>query len=173
MLTRTSLTALTALCYIAQQGENAPPADAKNLAKVLHTSPLYLAKILQILARRGVLRSLRGRGGGFLLAAPAHKISLYRVVEMFEPLADWTRCFLNGGTCPEKETCAVHETWSVLRRQYMALLQQTTVADIAAHENPFHVNRTLPTPPQSPVPMHRGKHTAANKPILSTKENTP
>jgi len=47
----------------------------------------HVAKVLQRLARAGILRSVRGARGGFQLAQDAREVTLFDVVEVFEPRA--------------------------------------------------------------------------------------
>ena len=70
--TRTALRALARLAGLPG-GARALVAD---LARAQSASPTYLAKVFQTLARRGILRSARGRHGGYRLARPAAEIRL-------------------------------------------------------------------------------------------------
>lgn len=73
---------------------------AKTMAGLLDVSEAHLAKILQRLARAGIVASTRGPAGGFILNADPHDITLLEVYEAIEgPLAADT-CMLGRASCP-------------------------------------------------------------------------
>ncbi len=77
-LTKKADYGLMALKYLAEQPGNATGAiaqSAKDIAEAYHIPPPLLAKILQTLARAGLLVSHAGTNGGYALARPANQIS--------------------------------------------------------------------------------------------------
>lgn len=73
MLSQTAEYALRAAAAIAAVHPAAPTHD--QLAADTGIPPQYLYKVLQILARAGLLRAARGRNGGYALARPPHTIT--------------------------------------------------------------------------------------------------
>jgi Rrf2 family protein len=69
-------------------GHHEPLAAASDIAVSAGVPVEYLRKVLQRLARARLVRSTRGRGGGFGLARPASKITLLQVVEAIEGPVD-------------------------------------------------------------------------------------
>jgi Rrf2 family transcriptional regulator, iron-sulfur cluster assembly transcription factor len=127
MLSQTSEHALRAVLYLAGR-----PARAKTSAEVVATAlgapRNYLAKTLNVLAKRGVLVSLRGPTGGFRLAAEPEAITLFQVVAPFEePRAD-PICLLGDRPCTAQTPCTVHGRWTEVMEQVWAPLRTTTVA---------------------------------------------
>src|SRR5688572_16263612 len=59
----------------------------------------FLAKIFQKLVRGGILRSSKGRGGGFALARPAHEITLMQIVEAVEGPQRFDGCVVGLAAC--------------------------------------------------------------------------
>ena len=86
MLSRTSGYAIHATLHIAARAgpDNAVPAAS--VAEALDIPSNYLAKILNTLAREGILASERGRTGGFRLARDPEEITLLDVVEHFDDI---------------------------------------------------------------------------------------
>jgi len=82
-LTRSTGYALAGLEYIAKNGRY-QPVPAKNIAKFYEIPLDYLLKVLQQLARAGILLSIRGPQGGYKLTKEAREISLREVVEAVE-----------------------------------------------------------------------------------------
>lgn len=101
-----------------------------DLAARLRVPPSYLAKVVQPLARAGVLRSRRGPGGGIQLARPPHTIRLWEIVSAVEPMADLERCVLGLGPCSEVHSCPAHEAWVELRRKVLRHLHETSLGDV-------------------------------------------
>jgi Rrf2 family protein len=80
LLSRAAEAALKALPLLDPRGPQAPGAEARALALACGEPAPYLGKVLQKLARAGLLRSKRGRTGGFVLGRPASEITLADVV---------------------------------------------------------------------------------------------
>jgi Rrf2 family protein len=103
---------------------------ANRVAGEIQAPPNYLGKLLQTLAREGVVFSQKGIGGGFRLARPAKDISLLEIIEPIEHIGRWSGCIIGRSECSDEHPCVVHERWKKVRTSYMSLLQGTTVADL-------------------------------------------
>jgi len=73
--------------------------SAREIASSLEVSEAHLAKVLQRLARAGMVKSSRGPKGGFALARPADETSLLEVYEAIEGPLTATTCLLGRETC--------------------------------------------------------------------------
>jgi len=91
-----------------------------------------LGKVLQQLARKGLLESRRGPGGGFRLARKPELITLRDVVAAVDGLDQFVECAVGLENCSDESTCPLHDTWKALRAQMMSYLETTTLADMAA-----------------------------------------
>src|SRR5215470_13395538 len=82
----------------------------------------FLAKILQDLTRRGLLRSNKGPSGGFSLRVPASQIKLLDLVEA-----------LDGQALAESlnQTPWILDSWKDLHSRIMDYLECNTLADVA------------------------------------------
>src|SRR5512135_3644933 len=80
LLSRAAEAALKALPHLDPRGAEAPGREARDLALACGEPAPFLGKVLQKLARAGLLRSKRGRAGGFVLGRPASEITLADVV---------------------------------------------------------------------------------------------
>ena len=110
-------------------------AGAGAVARDIGAPQNYLGKLLQTLARSGLVRSQKGLGGGFCLARDPEEISLFDVVEPIEHVSRWNRCFLRHGRCSGAMPCAVHHRWARVRDSYLEFLKTTSVADLAPGES--------------------------------------
>ncbi len=131
MLSSTAEYALRAVLFLAQHPERSP-MRAGELAAALRVPPNYLAKILHQLVKLEILRSSRGRNGGFELAISPRRLTLLRVVESFDPLRKRQRCLLGRKECGDRNACPVHSRWKVLAEQIVRFFRQTTVGDLLA-----------------------------------------
>lgn len=133
MISKTGIHATLALALLAKLDRN-EFAGAAQIAAEVGAPRNYLGKLLKQLAERGLLVSQKGFGGGFRLAKPADKITLYDIVEPLDRVSKWNGCFLGRSKCSDKTPCAVHHRWSSIRDHYLNFLKQTTVAEIAANK---------------------------------------
>jgi len=129
MLSHSGESALKAVIELARSQSN-EWEGAGRLARRLGVSPSYLAKIMQTLAREGVLESQRGKIGGFKLARPAGQIRLLEVVAPFDDLTPGRRCLLGRPSCSDQAPCQVHERWKQAGQRIADFFQGTTVGEL-------------------------------------------
>jgi Rrf2 family protein len=130
MINKTTENALQILLYVGLQAENRLVALSE-IAAHLPGSPTYLAKIVHILSRAGILKSFRGVQGGVQLARPSHAISLLHVVEACQgPIhAPYCSSKIEAGT----ELCGFHRAMADIRSNLMTTLGRWTLADLVQH----------------------------------------
>jgi Rrf2 family protein len=92
----------------------------------------FLAKVFQKLVHGGVLRSAKGRGGGFTLARPAHEITLMHVVEAIDGPQVLDRCVVGLEKCNDQMPCPQHDLYRPIRQRLRDYMNTTTLADLAA-----------------------------------------
>ncbi len=90
MLSQTVEYALRAMVYLA--GCNEDPQPTEQISEKTKVPAPYLAKVLQNLTRKGLVRSQRGVKGGFLLAQPPEDITILDVVNAVDPIQRITSC---------------------------------------------------------------------------------
>lgn len=91
-----------------------------------------LAKVLQELAHAGLVRTIRGSGGGVTLARPAGDITVRDVYEAVEGPVLLCRCRQRGRTDCDDQPCSTHEFWSGVERVLTRELDSVTIATLAA-----------------------------------------
>lgn len=124
--------AAVALGYVASAGGK--PVLVKEIAEAAEIPAPYLAKIVHALAKRGVLNTQRGVGGGVTLARPATEISLFDLCEAMDDPVVQPRCMLGTAMCSDDRACPAHKFWTSHRNKTLEFLKGTLVADIAAFE---------------------------------------
>lgn len=106
-------------------------AMVKEIAAEEAIPPHFLAKILQQLARKGMLRSSKGPTGGFALRVPADETRMLDIVETLDGLAEYERCASSLAECSDDMPCALHDSWKALRSRILDYLGHNTIADLA------------------------------------------
>ena len=94
----------------------------------------YLSKVLNALAREGLIEAKRGYQGGFRLRRHASAISLLEVADAVEG-PDWRNaCLLGLDGCHTEDPCPAHPFWEKHRTEIERELGRLTVADMAEYE---------------------------------------
>ena len=92
----------------------------------------FLAKVFQRLVRGGILRSTKGRGGGFSLSRAPHQITLMHVVEVLDGPQVFDRCVVGMERCSDLTPCPQHDLYKPIRQRLKDYLNTTTLADLVA-----------------------------------------
>jgi Rrf2 family iron-sulfur cluster assembly transcriptional regulator len=92
----------------------------------------FVAKIFQKLVRAGILRSAKGRGGGFALAKAQHEVTLLDIVQAVEGPQLLDACVVGLEKCNDSMPCAQHDLYKPIRQRLKDYLTTTTLADLAA-----------------------------------------
>jgi Rrf2 family iron-sulfur cluster assembly transcriptional regulator len=92
----------------------------------------FLAKVFQKLVHGGVLKSAKGRGGGFSLARPAHLITLMDIVEAVDQKLAFDGCVVGLERCNDQMPCPQHDLYKPIRQRLKDYMTTTTLADLAA-----------------------------------------
>jgi Rrf2 family protein len=122
--------AIRGLAYLARQ----PLGQLYLLNDIAASEGLpyhFMGKIFQNLVRAGLLRSVKGPGGGFGLAAPPEEISLYQIKEAIDGTTDLNRCAVGLDRCDDQTPCPMHDTFKPLRGLIREYLKSTTLVELA------------------------------------------
>jgi Rrf2 family protein len=93
-----------------------------------------LAKVLQTLARKGLLVSHQGMNGGYRLARPAESISVADVIHAIDGGLSLTACSEQDDRCEQYATCSVRDPLWRIKTQILRALTDCTLADLVAEE---------------------------------------
>ncbi|WP_263416087.1 RrF2 family transcriptional regulator [Terriglobus albidus] len=129
-LTKKADYGLMALKYLAEHVDNGAQS-AKDIAEAYHIPAQLLAKILQTLAKGGLLVSTAGTHGGYALARPANQISAFEVIRTIDGPLFITSCITIHGACDLTSTCTIKEPLRKVNDSIKELLSGITVADLA------------------------------------------
>lgn len=104
----------------------------------------YLEQLFSRLRRSGLVKSVRGPGGGYRIAKPQHAISITDIITAVDEQIDATQC---GGreNCRGEKRCMTHDLWASLNVKILEYLASVSLADLVASQR-------------------EGKHIAINEP---------
>jgi Rrf2 family protein len=132
MLSQKARYALHALIVLAEHGGEEPLMIAE-IADEARVPRKFLEQILLDLKKRGIVRSLRGRSGGYLLGKPAKTITFAEIIRTIDgPLAlspcVSTTAYHKCDDCDDEETCAIRKVLLAARDATAAVLEARTLA---------------------------------------------
>jgi Rrf2 family protein len=138
--------AVRAAVELAAATDSQKPLKAERIATAQQIPLNFLENILGELRHSGIVRSQRGAEGGFMLAKPADKISVADVMRAVEgPLAS-----VRGGPPEEAEYGGAAGTlprvWIAVRANLRGVVENVTLADIAAGKLPGKIDRLAEDP---------------------------
>jgi Rrf2 family transcriptional regulator, cysteine metabolism repressor len=126
---------LRALMDIAMHGQNGLPVLLSDIVKRQDISGKYLEQIFSTLHGAGLVNTVRGRKGGYLLARPPDTIRLKEIITVLEGPCTLVDCVTDQAVCPKTEKCAARDIWSLLSNKMEELLSGFTLADIVRMQN--------------------------------------
>jgi Rrf2 family iron-sulfur cluster assembly transcriptional regulator len=132
-LTRGSEYAIRGMLYLARQPRGRKVMTSE-VARAADVPESFLAKVLQVLARAGIVESFRGTGGGFALIRPAGEISLRQVIEAVEGNIALNKCLVHQDACKRVGACPTHKVWQEAQEQLLNVLNKANFADLARYE---------------------------------------
>jgi len=129
LVTKEADYALRCVLEVAQHGR----VSAARVAEIQGISPAFLGKIVQSLARAGILSTRRGVGGGVALAVPLESLTMLRVIEAVEGPLCINDCVAEPPRCTHVDGCPIYP---YLQRAQGALrdIFAVTMAQLAAGE---------------------------------------
>jgi Rrf2 family iron-sulfur cluster assembly transcriptional regulator len=121
--------AIRAFVNLAHQPEG-HFAMVKNIAEEEQIPSHFLAKILQQIARKGLLKSSKGPTGGFCLKVSPSKLKLIDIVDAVDGMSNFTACAGGLPECNSAQACSLCERWKPVQSRIMVFLGKTTIADL-------------------------------------------
>jgi len=129
LITRDTDYATRALICIAQQKKKIVPVSY--LVNCLKIPRPFLRKILQILNKKKLLKSYKGKGGGFMLGKPAKRIYIVDLIEIFQGPIKLNECFLKKKICPSVKICKLKKKVDGIQKYVVSKLKDITIASLS------------------------------------------
>jgi Rrf2 family iron-sulfur cluster assembly transcriptional regulator len=111
--------------------EHDKPVTLAGISERQGISLSYLEQLFSRLRRNGLVKSVRGPGGGYLLAREQREISVSQIISAVDEEIDATQC---GGkqNCHEDGPCMTHDLWTALNHKILEYLSSVSLADLVA-----------------------------------------
>ena len=122
--------AMEAMVDMAMQAGGGPVALRK-IAQRQEISQNYLEQIFMQLRAAGIVRSVRGAGGGFVLGKSPSDIRMAEIAAVFEGPIDLIGCASDAGRCSRSVSCAVRHIWVEVGECMKKALDSVTLQDVA------------------------------------------
>lgn len=113
-------------------GGQAPALSIRSVAKKMHLSEGYLEELVRVLREGGMVRSARGRSGGYVLAKPLEQITMGEIIRLLDGPVVFAHCqdVSATGPCPAEGHCASRHFFGKLKSAIDRELDSTTLADL-------------------------------------------
>lgn len=110
------------------------PVYLSIIAKRQDISEKYLEQIFAALQSAGLVRTVRGRKGGYLLTKPANEIMISEIFTVLEGPCNLVTCITEPAACGRTRSCATRELWKLLGNRMEEILGGMTLADLAERQ---------------------------------------
>lgn len=108
------------------------PLQLKSIAQHQNISAKYLEHLVAILKAAGILKSVRGAKGGYVLAKPPSQITLSECFNCLEGAVVTVECLENENYCARADDCVMKQVWSQVQDAIANVLQSLTLQDLVA-----------------------------------------
>ena len=107
--------------------DRAGPVTLADISQCQGISLSYLEQLFAKLRKSGLVKGVRGPGGGYRLSRPAAEISIGDIIRAVDESVDATRCE-GRGDCQNGDACLTHELWSELSQRLYQVLDGITLS---------------------------------------------
>ncbi|MFH1002585.1 MAG: Rrf2 family transcriptional regulator [Chloroflexota bacterium] len=114
---------------------NQGPVLAKDISARQGITEPYLEQLFIPLRAAGLVRSLRGTGGGFYLARPPAEVKLGDIIRASEGTTSPVECADEPRLCPQSSQCVSRDVWVEMKRAIDGVLDATTLEDLVQQQN--------------------------------------
>ena len=125
--TRYASRALAELALVYPNGT----LSIREIAARQQISAKYLEQIFAALRSSKLIKGIRGTQGGYAIGGPPESMTLLDLFEAVEGKLVLTDCVDAPDACPDPADCPTRDTWLEIRDAIVAILERTTVAELA------------------------------------------
>lgn len=125
------------LRLMVELGENwgNGPLSIREVSRRQEISEKYLEQIILQLSRAGLVKSIRGAQGGYVLTAPPEEISAGQVLRAVEGSLSPVECVDDGSECQKVDQCVTCELWRRIKEAVDNVVDSTSIGDLMPHSS--------------------------------------
>jgi len=139
-LTKKADYGLMAMKHLAEHSPDGS-CSAKDISAAYGIPQEALAKILQRLAKAGLLHSQHGINGGYTLARESNRISAFEVIQAIDGPLFITSCITVRGECDQTDRCTIREPLRKVNQSIEEVLRRITISQMKDDADPQEVKR--------------------------------
>lgn len=128
LINRNTNYAVRSLVYIA---ESQKVVTVPELVRSLRIPKALLRKIMQILGRHNILKSMRGKNGGFLLNRSSAKIYVMDIAKIFQGNIEPVNCIFKGSACSKIRHCLIKDKGRKIEKDIAHWLKSISIFSLA------------------------------------------
>ncbi|MEJ7768050.1 MAG: Rrf2 family transcriptional regulator [Chitinophagaceae bacterium] len=121
--------AIKAMICISQKSRNGKRVGVIEVAESIDAPKHFIAKILQELSRKNLVKSIKGLNGGFYLEKAEQKTSIADIVKAIDGDKIYNQCVLGLKDCSQKNPCPVHNEYKEIKKHLIAMLEKNTIGN--------------------------------------------
>ena len=118
-----------AMIDIVQNSENGRTM-LKDIAARQSLSPKYLDHILSSIRRAGLIKNIRGKGGGYILSRSPSSITVKDIVIAVDGAFEPVECLSNTELCDKVSTCGSRDVWLRMKKAVDTVLEEATLQSL-------------------------------------------
>ena len=132
---RYAVSALIELSFLESTG----PVSLSDIATNQNIELNYLEQLFRKLRIAGIVKSIRGRKGGYIYAKDPENISIKEIMHAVDEVLDATKC--NGtSTCNNGKKCSTHDLWHDLNILVEDYLEKITINNLVESTNSPYIS---------------------------------
>jgi Rrf2 family iron-sulfur cluster assembly transcriptional regulator len=137
-ITTKSKNAVLAILDIALYSRNNEVVNISDISKRQNISTAYLEQLLSKLRRANILKSIKGPGGGYIIAKDLDQVNIYQIINIVNDNIDATNC-KGKSNCHNNKQCLAHSLWDGLTHHIHDYLAKITLSDLTSNTQPYKV----------------------------------
>ncbi len=110
------------------------PVSIKSISEREGISEYYLEQLFGPLRKAGLIKSVRGAQGGYILNKSPEHIAVADIIQVLEGPIEISEC-IDGTSCSNEDCCATKLLWEKIKKSIDSVLETTTLFDIVEDYN--------------------------------------
>lgn len=123
--------AIKAALHICGNTRNGERLSIKEIAEAIESPEPFTAKILQELAKKEIISSAKGPGGGFYIDPKGRAVTMIEIIDAIDGKRAFERCGLGLKECSETRPCPIHKEFKAYSARLKNLLTTKTLQEMS------------------------------------------